>query len=146
MTSSDAAGIRSPDEGAGIHAVIIWADVARMPILKSLEGSRWDESGRDLLGEQLAIDRVLSDLHPVARAVLAEDLDTRVDELLVLQHLQARLLTGISAVGAQDQLVAFRTRRQPVWPNAAHEVRVPLLGFADAPEDGVDLHAGDWFG
>ena len=45
-----------PLKGAGIHAVIIWADVVRMPILKSLVA----RGGTNRLGstsEQLAIDR-----------------------------------------------------------------------------------------
>src|SRR6185295_20259107 len=37
-----------------------------------------------LFSQELPVDRVLADLHPIARAVLAEDLDARVDELLVL--------------------------------------------------------------
>src|SRR5215831_6054678 len=46
--------------------------------------------------DQRSRDRVLAQAGPLRRAVLGEQLDLRVDECLVLQHLLARLGAGVS--------------------------------------------------
>ena len=74
----------------------------------------------------------LAHLHPDARAVLAEDLDLGVDELLVLQHLQTRLRRRCSRASERS------TSSSPFAPgpgrpaDAADEVRVPCLVLAVA--------------
>ena len=62
-------------------------------------------------------------LHPLVGAVLGEDLDLGVLELLVLEHLGARLLAGVAEV----RLQACRARRTA--PAASPSPSMPRTSF-----------------
>lgn len=54
----------------------------------------WDVG--ELFGEKLAIDLILPHLYPGAPAVFAQNGDVGVDELAILEHLEARIAAGVS--------------------------------------------------
>src|ERR1051325_10332642 len=94
-----------------------------------MRGSRSEDRQlrTELLGEQLAIDGVLAHLDPRARAVLPEDVDLRVHEFAVLQHLRPRLRSGIAESRPQDESVARLARVEPLGADRADEVLAPRL-------------------
>src|SRR5689334_15370215 len=89
--------------------------------------------------EELPGDLVLAEPHPLAGALLDEELDLRVLELRVLQHLHARRLTGIAEIAREierTQALAGLERRAVRRP---HDLGAELLGVVDDAEDRVQL-------
>ena len=64
------------------------------------------------LGQELSLDWKLGEFSPDPRSLLQKYFDFRVDEFLVLQHLQPRLLAGVAQPGPQHQVAGRRARRQ----------------------------------
>src|SRR5436190_22379362 len=100
---------------------------------------------KSLRSAELTVDLQLAHLHPGARTVLAEDVDLRVDELTVLEHLLPRLAAGVAEGRAKHQLRARLARGETIGPDRPDEMLSPRLVFADPPEDRVDLDPGDIF-
>src|SRR5688572_3957124 len=93
-----------------------------------------------LLCEELSLNRILGQLGPDARALFQVDLDLRVDELTVLQHLHARLLAGVAERRSHHQRVGGGAGRQRLARDRPAEVLAPHFLLADTAEDGVDLN------
>ena len=93
-------------------------------------GIIWVQLGSGLTTVSSCRSIVNSPSFTQARAVLAEDLDLGVDELAVLQHLQAGLRRPYSRARSAGRARTLRARRQTVRADAAHEMRVPFLVLA----------------
>jgi hypothetical protein len=75
--------------------------------------------------------------------MLAEDLDTRVDELLILQHLQACFAARVPEVGAEDDCLRRLASGQTAGIDGTNEMIPPRLLLTHAPEYGIQLDARD---
>src|SRR5256712_3616451 len=66
--------------------------------------------------DELTVDRILADRHPIGRRVLREDLHLRIDEVRVLQHLEPRFGPRVAERRGDKQRVRPAARRQTVRP------------------------------
>src|SRR5690349_11576582 len=64
------------------------------------------------LGDQLSGDGKCADALPLHRPVLREQLDVRVHEIAVLQHLFAALGAGVAELRSDGQRRRLRARRE----------------------------------
>src|SRR5574341_1692619 len=121
------------------------AAASNVPSRRSRVGAPGTAPGWEatLFGEQLPRDRELAGLHPRGGAVLGEDLHLEIDELLVLQHGQARLRARVAGLRADDHRRGRRAGREPIAADAPDKRRGPLVGVHDALEDQIELGAAD---
>src|SRR4051812_1995458 len=93
--------------------------------------------------EQLPVDAVFAQPGPLSRSLLHVQLDLRVLEQRVLQHLGAGGRTGVAEIAGQVERTEAGAGLERVAVRGPDHLRAELLGVADDAEHGVQLQVGE---